>query len=631
MKLVPGSLPLLTAWSVLLTLARLALASPIAEMPPVIVGRADDTTDLPFFILGHSPLLQTRMDPIISPGGVSGHVHAIVGSSAFQPTYTYENSRSGQCTTAPVSIDKSNYWVPQIYRHETNGTFTLVPFKGANTYYLSRRNGADDLVYEFPPGFRSVAGNPYATTYNATSLASNAARFACLGVDGPETHEFPPQSCPGGLRAEIFFPNCWDGKNAWLEGSAHVSYPSEGQYDGGGKCPDTHPYRLMSLFYEFFFEDDYEYREQARVFAQGDYVGYGMHGDFSNGWPVGTLAEIWKYGAQCSVSGIISNCPTLQAANQNGNGSNCIPEKLMVDEEIGENGPLTALPGNNPLWGGTTTGTPIPNYTETAQFTPVGYVLPKDWQRVGCIAEVSGRALKADSLTDDAMTPKMCMQYCAGKGYTLAGVEYSKECWCDNQLDGGASESNTLPASSCALDCGGMTMGKGYCGGDSTLTVYKWVGSGTPTVQDGTASQIAPTPTPQYAQVIADNIHPAPLSGIAVATSISMGNTDGPLDGGTTLLSGGATATAAVTATPTASDTIGTASAASSSSDMMVSDSASMSMGSTSSGMMMSSASVLSSGVPGAALVGVAPSSATSSVAKATKTTCARKRATLTR
>ena len=81
------------------------------------------------------------------------------------------------------------------------------------------------------------------------------------------------------------------------------------------------------------------------VFAQGDYVGYGMHGDFTNGWPVGTLAEIWKYGAQCSVSGIISNCPTLQAANQNGNGSNCIPEKLMVDEEIGENGPLTALPG----------------------------------------------------------------------------------------------------------------------------------------------------------------------------------------------------------------------------------------------------------------------------------------------
>ena len=55
-------------------------------------------------------------------------------------------------------------------------------------YYLSRRNGVDDLVYEFPPGFRSVAGNPYATTYNTSSLASNAARFACLGVDGPETH-----------------------------------------------------------------------------------------------------------------------------------------------------------------------------------------------------------------------------------------------------------------------------------------------------------------------------------------------------------------------------------------------------------------------------------------------------------
>ncbi|EIW67152.1 hypothetical protein TREMEDRAFT_65020 [Tremella mesenterica DSM 1558] len=334
-------------------------ATPIKEMPPTIEVR-DGVS--PMWILNHVPLAQGRLDPIVSPGGVSGHVHAIVGGSAFEPTYHYADNLQ-----AHVSIDKSNYWAPQLYRHNENGTFSLVKFKGSNTYYETRRY-EQEPIYEFPPGFRMLAGNPWTTTFNESDPAQQAVRFACLGVPGPETNMFPPQSCPGDLRAEVYFPHCWDGVNAWLEGSAHVAYSSEGNFDGGGKCPDTHPKRIMGLFYEWFYEDDFEYRENARVLATGDYLGLGFHGDFTNGWPVGTFQKIFAEGSLCAENGGISDCKPLEDFDQHGKNGDCKYQGLLVDEDIGHNGPLTKLPGNNPLWGGTTTGTPIPNYTETAKF-----------------------------------------------------------------------------------------------------------------------------------------------------------------------------------------------------------------------------------------------------------------------
>jgi hypothetical protein len=63
-----------------------------------------------FFILNHGPLEATRIDPIINPGGISGHVHAIVGGSNFQSTMDFQTTQEAKCTTAPVSIDKSSYW-----------------------------------------------------------------------------------------------------------------------------------------------------------------------------------------------------------------------------------------------------------------------------------------------------------------------------------------------------------------------------------------------------------------------------------------------------------------------------------------------------------------------------------------
>lgn len=59
-----------------------------------------------FFILDQSPLVRTRLDPIVSPGSVSGHVHSVSGGSRFSQNYDHDDMQKSKCTTAPVTVDK---------------------------------------------------------------------------------------------------------------------------------------------------------------------------------------------------------------------------------------------------------------------------------------------------------------------------------------------------------------------------------------------------------------------------------------------------------------------------------------------------------------------------------------------
>ena len=59
-----------------------------------------------FWIISHNSLTQERLDPIVSPGKVSSHVHTIVGSSAFGPEVSFQELRADKnCTTSPVQAD----------------------------------------------------------------------------------------------------------------------------------------------------------------------------------------------------------------------------------------------------------------------------------------------------------------------------------------------------------------------------------------------------------------------------------------------------------------------------------------------------------------------------------------------
>ncbi|KAJ7866395.1 hypothetical protein B0H14DRAFT_372049, partial [Mycena olivaceomarginata] len=61
--------------------------------------------------------------------------------------------------------------------------------------------------------------------------------------------------------------------------------------------------------------------------------------------------------------------------------------------------------------------------------------LPTGWSYVGCKVDVGNRILVAASQVSTTNTPQTCIAFCSGKGYTMAGVEFSQECWCGSSYN----------------------------------------------------------------------------------------------------------------------------------------------------------------------------------------------------
>jgi len=77
-----------------------------------------------------------RIDPIISPGAVSPHVHQVNGGNGIGFSQNYTDARRSTCTTCAFKEDKSNYWTPILYYQSKSGSFTRVPQDGMTVYYL---------------------------------------------------------------------------------------------------------------------------------------------------------------------------------------------------------------------------------------------------------------------------------------------------------------------------------------------------------------------------------------------------------------------------------------------------------------------------------------------------------------
>ena len=67
-----------------------------------------------FWIIAHGSLTRDRLDPIVSPNLVASHMHRVLGGSAFGASYDFASLRNSTCTTASITVDKSNYWAPQL-------------------------------------------------------------------------------------------------------------------------------------------------------------------------------------------------------------------------------------------------------------------------------------------------------------------------------------------------------------------------------------------------------------------------------------------------------------------------------------------------------------------------------------
>lgn len=137
-----------------------------------------------------------------------------------------------------------------------------------------------------------LRSKPASQINNITDVSSWATSFRCWtdgdffgpsnqyprGAGGYDTVHLPDNKCTGGIRSNIFFPTCWDGKNldtpdhrvskqrishfgmrlmklqshmAFVEG---VVNPNMGIIAQNGTCPKSHPVRVPAILYETYWD-----------------------------------------------------------------------------------------------------------------------------------------------------------------------------------------------------------------------------------------------------------------------------------------------------------------------------------------------------------------------------------------
>ncbi|GAA5905670.1 hypothetical protein JCM6882_008742 [Rhodosporidiobolus microsporus] len=530
-------------------------------------------------------LVVERADTIVSPGAISGHVHNILGASNFALSSTFEELRASECTSCLVKQDMSNYWTPQLYFQWANGSFTNVDVVGGGLiYYLPRFHPTDTTnVTAFPDGLRMLTGNPFKRTYDSFSLMAQAIGWNCLGSNVADTRRpnLPTYNCPNGLRGEIRFPSCWNGKD--LDSSDHFSHMAYPQGGESGPCPSTHPVRVVTLFYEIMWSVDpwknlwsqAKNPSQPFVLAMGDASGYGYHGDFFNGWDRAVLQE--AIDTCTSDSGVIEYCKVFDLYDS---GHSCRKTPDVNEVVLGT---LPKLPGCNPVtYAGETavpcSESPLPELLTGVAYTgdapPAGTKVPGNqpsvlasytsstgaqWTYQDCYSDlVSGRAL-TNGLSTANKTVEACLEACNAKGYAMCGVEYHGECWGGNEL---ASWSTAQGASACGLTCNDNPLQ--YCGGTGgpgratfefytrgAAAVSSSFSSSSVAPSSSTTTAVAPSTTTTTTTVAPTSTTTTPIVWIPAPTATSSSSSAAPTTTSSTTISTTTTTSSTTTSTST--------------------------------------------------------------------------------
>jgi len=89
----------------------------------------------------------------------------------------------------------------------------------------------------------------------------------------------------------------------------------------------------------------------------------------------------------------------------------------------------------------------------------------------GCFSDsITARVLtglKFANIGNKQVTSTKCVDYCANRGFSIAGTEYGGQCFCGNELVG----SNKIDESACKLPCEGDN--SEICGGGLALSVFQ--------------------------------------------------------------------------------------------------------------------------------------------------------------
>jgi hypothetical protein len=154
-------------------------------------------------------------------------------------------------------------------------------------------------IKAFPAGFQMLAGDTRNRNFTGIvpdpekslwgeedktqhALGQKALGFNCMNyAKDPEASmyrhflpdkEYLDANCADGIRAEIFFPSCWNGKDIDSENHKdHMRYPD---LVNGGVCPEGFETRVPSLFYETIWDTSvFTGMPGMYTFANGDPTG----------------------------------------------------------------------------------------------------------------------------------------------------------------------------------------------------------------------------------------------------------------------------------------------------------------------------------------------------------------------
>ena len=298
-----------------------------------------------------------RIDPILAPGKISQHVHQVFGANKLSSDMSYESLQQSDCSTVGSADfqgngqDHSVYWHPALFMETKDGSgYIRVPTNGHKLYYLDIGTGNKAEPFEFPHGFRMLAGDPFlrgpASNTDITLWKCSTGGSYNVGESGGFPTGVSTCSDYPYFYGSVEFPHCWNGDDFnEADPTAHMAYP-----DGdirGGSCPSSHPKRLPHLFIENFFNLDSvadKVKADSFTLAQGDNTGFGSHADFFNGWEDGALPNLLSTCTQPEFGNEdVGTCSNFKSS---GSASSC---SLPVTYKENVDNPGKFLPGCNPV------------------------------------------------------------------------------------------------------------------------------------------------------------------------------------------------------------------------------------------------------------------------------------------
>ncbi|KJK78891.1 hypothetical protein H634G_05705 [Metarhizium anisopliae BRIP 53293] len=114
------------------------------------------------------------------------------------------------------------------------------------------------------------------------------------------------------------------------------------------------------------------------------------------------------------------------------------------------------------------TSSSVSDVLATSTGAPAATGLPTGWSAYGCWVDgVNGRILNKQLPDDPNLTLESCAKACSDQGFTIAGAEYSRQCFCGNSIVNGGVKAKS--DTECNTACGGNS--NQVCGGGGRMSI----------------------------------------------------------------------------------------------------------------------------------------------------------------